>query len=73
MLGHDDLIPRPGEALGGELQHLVRAHAADDAVGVEAVDLGDGRAQAGVVGIGIAVHLDGRHGSQSPRALSEGP
>jgi hypothetical protein len=36
--------------------------AADDAVGVQPMHLADGGAQAGMVGIGIAVHLNGRRG-----------
>lgn len=49
--------PRSGKALGSELQHLVRANAADDPVGIEAVDLANRSPQPGVIGIRIAVHL----------------
>lgn len=41
MFRGDDLIPDTGIGLGDELQHLIRSHAADDAIGVKTVHLAD--------------------------------
>ena len=53
----DHLIARPGIGLAQEGDDLVRACAADHATGVQAVHIGDGLAQRGMVGGRVAVQL----------------
>ena len=72
VFGEHHLIARPGIGLRQKLDDLVAADAADDAGGVEAMHLGDGRAQIGMVGRRIAVQRV--NGAQKASfALSDGP
>ena len=55
MLGVEHLIPRTGIALAQEVDDFIAADTADHPVGIQAMHLGNRRAQGAVVGGGVAV------------------
>ena len=67
VLGVDDLVTHSRISLTDELQNLIRPDATDDLFRCQPIALADCRAQLGMVGRGIAVHLTGRLRDRSHR------
>ncbi|PAV69192.1 hypothetical protein WR25_08594 [Diploscapter pachys] len=65
----DDLVARPGEGAGGQVQHLVRSSAIDQSLRLDAVMAGKRAAQVDRGGVGIALQMPRRVAIRRPRAL----